>query len=80
MKDLKMDKTVFKAQSFEEAAQDVLFSEDTSIAERLRLSFNLTCTIYGIKKGDPLKTIGRSPLRIDIITQLKGINFDEAFA
>ncbi len=55
MKEFKIDKTVFKAQTFEEAARDVLFSKETSLADRLRLSFNLTCTIYGIKEGDPLK-------------------------
>ncbi len=55
MKDFKIDKTVFKAHSFEEAAKDNLFSKNTSIADRLRLSFHLTCTIYGIKKDDLLK-------------------------
>jgi len=55
MKDFKIDKTFFKATSFEEAAKDVLFSKETSIEDRLRLAFHLTCTIYGIKEGDPLK-------------------------
>lgn len=55
MKDFKLDKTVCKAQSFEEAAKDVLFSNETSLSDRLRQSFHLTCTIFGIKKGDPLK-------------------------
>ncbi len=55
MKSVRLDKTVFKAQSFEEAERANLFTKDTSIAERLKMAFHLTCTIYGIKEGDSLK-------------------------
>lgn len=52
---LKLDKTVFKAQSFEEAAKSKMFGKDVSLGERLKLAFHLTCTIHGIKDGDSLK-------------------------
>lgn len=55
MKNFKLDKTVFKAQSFEEADKSKLFDKDVSIADRLKMAFHLTCTIYGIKDGDSLK-------------------------
>ncbi|MEP7255412.1 MAG: hypothetical protein ABI666_06525 [Ferruginibacter sp.] len=55
MKDFKLDKTVFKAQSFEEADKNKLFDKNVSLAERLRMAFHLTCRIYGIKDGDSLK-------------------------
>jgi len=54
-KKLRIDKTVFKAQSFEQADKDNLFAKDISIADRLKMAFHLTCTIYGIKEGDSLK-------------------------
>jgi hypothetical protein len=54
MKNMRIDKTVFKAQSFEEAHRDNLFAKDVSIAERLKMAFHLTCTIYGIKEGSSL--------------------------
>jgi hypothetical protein len=55
MKNMRIDKTVFKPQSFEQAAKDNLFAKDISIAKRLKMAFHLTCTIYGIKEGDSLK-------------------------
>jgi len=55
MKSTRLDKTIFKAQSFEEAEKDNLFTHDISIADRLKMAFHLTCTIYGIKEGDSLK-------------------------
>lgn len=55
MKSFKLDKSVFKAQSFEEADRSNLFDKDLSLAERLRQAFKLTCRIYGIKDGDSLK-------------------------
>jgi predicted metal-binding protein len=51
----KLDKTVVKAQSFKEAEKYDLFSKDVSLEDRLRQAFHLTCTIYGIKPGTPLK-------------------------
>ena len=55
MKNRRIDKTVFKAQSFAQADKENLFPKDTTIAERLKMAFHLTCTIYGIKEGDSLK-------------------------
>lgn len=55
MKNFKLDKTVFKAQNFEEADKSKLFDKDVSLADRLKMAFHLTCTIYGIKDGDSLK-------------------------
>jgi hypothetical protein len=55
MKSMKLDKTVFKAQRFDEADKCNLFDKNTPLAERLKLAFQLTCSIYGIKDGDSLK-------------------------
>ena len=55
MKNMRIDKTIFKAQNFEEAAKENLFEKNVSIADRLKMAFHLTCTIYGIKDGDSLK-------------------------
>lgn len=44
-----------KAQSFKEADADNLFSKDISIAERLRMSFHLTCKIHGLNEKSSLK-------------------------
>ena len=55
MKNIKLDKTVCKAHSFIDAGNSNLFDKDVSLAERLKLAFHLTCTIYGIKEGDPVK-------------------------
>ncbi len=56
MKSMKLDKTIFKAQSFEEADKNNLFDKNVSLADRLKLSFHLTCTIFGIgDEKDALK-------------------------
>ncbi len=55
MKNFKLDKTVFKAQSFEEADKRNLFDKDVSLADRLRMAFHLTCTIHGFKEEASLK-------------------------
>lgn len=55
MKIRRLDKTVLTAHSFKEAEKANLFANDVSIEELLKLAFNLTCTIYGIKEGDYLK-------------------------
>ncbi len=55
MKDVKLDKTILKAQSFEEADKDNLFDKDLPLADRLKLAFRLTCKIYGIREGEALK-------------------------
>jgi hypothetical protein len=55
MKDFKIDKAIFKAQTFEEADRANVFDKTIPLADRLRMAFHLTCTIYGIKEGDSLK-------------------------
>ncbi len=55
MKDFKLNKTVFKAQSFKEVEKSKLFDKDVSLADRISMSFHLTCSIHGIKEGDSLK-------------------------
>ena len=55
METLKLDKTSFKAQSFEEADRANLFPKDVSIEERLKQSFNLVCKIYGFDEASSLK-------------------------
>jgi hypothetical protein len=55
MKEMRLDKNVFKGRSFKDADKDNLFAKDTSVADRLKMAFHLTCTIFGIKDGDPLK-------------------------
>lgn len=55
MKDFKIDKTFFKAQSFEQANKSNIFDSDISPAERLRMAFHLSCVVHGIREGDSLK-------------------------
>ncbi|MBC7934597.1 MAG: hypothetical protein H7Y86_04455 [Rhizobacter sp.] len=55
MKEFRLDKTVFKARSFEDAEKDKLFSPDTPIADRLKMAFHLSFEIFGLKDGDSLK-------------------------
>lgn len=52
---MRVDRTVFKARTLADADADNLFSTDTGLEERLRMAFDLVCTIYGIKEGDSLK-------------------------
>ncbi len=42
-------------QTFAEAEKSKMFDKDISLADRLKMSFHLTCTIHGIKEGDSLK-------------------------
>lgn len=51
----KFDKTVLKAKSFKEDEKSKLFDKDISLADRLKMAFHLTCTIYGFKEGSSLK-------------------------
>ena len=55
MDNFKIDKTIFKAQTFEEADRSNVFDKTVTLADRLRMAFHLSCTIYGIKEGDSLK-------------------------
>lgn len=51
----KLDKTIFKSGSFEEAEQRNLFEKETPIGERLRQAWYLTCMAYGIDPNNPPK-------------------------
>ncbi|MEO7444853.1 MAG: hypothetical protein ABIT96_05810 [Ferruginibacter sp.] len=51
----KLDKKIFKQGSFADAEKDNLFSKDTSIGERLRQAWYLTCMAYGIDPDNPPK-------------------------
>jgi hypothetical protein len=55
MINFKLDKSAFKMQTFAEAEKSKVFNKDVSLADRLKMSFHLTCTIHGIKEGDSLK-------------------------
>ncbi|MEP7238095.1 MAG: hypothetical protein ABI685_09530 [Ferruginibacter sp.] len=55
MVNFKLDKTVFKMQTFAEAERSKVFDKDVSLKDRLKMAFHLTCTIYGIKEGASLK-------------------------
>lgn len=55
MKNLKIDKSFCKAQSFEAAVRSNVFDKTIPIEDRLRLAFHLSCTIHGIKEGDSLR-------------------------
>ena len=51
----RLDKSISKMQTFAEAEKRKMFDKDISLADRLKMSFHLTCTIHGIKEGDPLR-------------------------
>jgi predicted metal-binding protein len=51
----KLDKTISKAQTFEQAEKEKLFSKDTPLDERLYQSWYLTCMAYGIDPKNPPK-------------------------
>jgi hypothetical protein len=55
MNDFKIDKTCCKAHSFDDADSANVFEKTVPAADRLRMAFHLSCTIYGIKEGDSLK-------------------------
>lgn len=51
----KMDKTVGKGMSFQESEEQKLFPKETSVSERLKQSWYLTCMAYGINPLNPPK-------------------------
>ena len=51
----KIDKTVGKRMSFKEAEEQKLFSKDTTVSERLKQAWYLTCTAFGIDPLNPPK-------------------------
>ena len=55
METVKLDKTIFKAQSFAEAEKANLFPKNVSVEDRLKQSFSLVCKIYGLDDMSSLK-------------------------
>ncbi|MEO6538236.1 MAG: hypothetical protein ABIT07_01640 [Ferruginibacter sp.] len=51
----KMDKSIVKLMSHEEAENENRFSPETSLAERLGQAWYLTCMAYGIDPEQPPK-------------------------
>lgn len=51
----KMDKNSVKLMSHKEAGKENRFSADTSLTERLRQAWYLTCMAYGIDPEHPPK-------------------------
>ena len=51
----KMDKTIGKGMSFNEAENQNLFPKETSVSERLKQAWYLTCMAYGIDPSNPPK-------------------------
>jgi len=51
----KMDKTVGKVMSFKDAEEQKLFPKETTISERLKQAWYLTCMAYGIDPLNPPK-------------------------
>ncbi len=51
----KLDKTICKALTNEEAEKNKKFSAETPLAERLRQAWYLTCMAYGIDPENPPK-------------------------
>ena len=47
MKNYRLDKTAFKAQTFAEADADNLFAKEVPVGERLRQAYFLTLKAYG---------------------------------
>lgn len=53
MPSYRMDKTVFKATTHEEAEQAKIFDKDTPLAERIRQAWFLTLYAYGYSPENP---------------------------
>lgn len=53
MKEYKLDKTVFKMQSFQEADMNNIFDDDVPLAERLREAYFLTSLAYNFSRYAP---------------------------
>ena len=51
----KLDKTIVKAGTFDEAEKNNLFDKTTPIGERLEQAWYLTCMAYGIDYKNPPK-------------------------
>ena len=53
----KLDKTVFKAQTFAEAERENLFAKSVSLSERLNQGWYLSAMAYGIDPYNPPKMV-----------------------
>jgi len=53
MSDYRLDKTFFKAQSFEEADKQNIYWLQKDVKERLRAAWYLTSCAYGFSIDDP---------------------------
>lgn len=51
----KLDKTISKVQTFEQAEKEKIFSKETPLDERLYQAWYLTCMAYGIDPENPPK-------------------------
>jgi hypothetical protein len=55
MKEYRLDKTVFKAQTFEEADMANVYGPEVSFAERFRRAYYLISHAYRFSREDPPK-------------------------
>lgn len=55
MKDFKLDRTAFKAQTFAEADAKNVFNKDVSYSERLRQAYFLISQAYGFSMANQPK-------------------------
>ena len=53
----KLDKTVFKAQTFAESERENVFEKNVSLSERLNQGWYLTAMAHGLDPNDPPKMI-----------------------
>ena len=53
MKEYRLDKTVFKMQTFEEADMDNVFEDNVPLDERLRQAYYLTSIAYNFSLDNP---------------------------
>lgn len=52
MSNYRLDKSYFKAQTFEQADNNTIYWLQKSISERLQASWYLTCCAYGYSRQD----------------------------
>ena len=55
MKDYRLDKTVFKMQTFEEAERSNIFEESVAPYERLSQGWYLSAMVHGVDPYNPVK-------------------------
>lgn len=57
MKGYKLDKSVFKSQSFEEAEMENVFTKTVSLSERLNQGWYLSAMAFGLDPNHPPKMV-----------------------